>query len=859
MTTKNRCILCLAFGIVFVFGLLFLNFNKAYADVIYSENGEIKEVDTSFSGVGSEYITFRTYMVFNVYNEYTGKLIKQIPFENSVPDSDKIQGTYFLNLNGTKIATYINTGDNSKLYFEENYDSKIKNYLESDPDTNYIRNVSVKFIPLVKIYSRKNFVGPYNYDSDGNNYWDGLSDCTDSGWAVYVDTGKGKDAYGTPLSGFYSLNQTQINNITEIFEHGKYLKFTYALDVNLSVIYECNGGKITVSDVDGINLTVSNCTFTQKSSLGDMYVINEIPERNNHFFWYWSTEEFSVNEAPIDTGQYISNISSDVFFYEAGDTVEFFNENQITLFACWGTSPIDDLDKDSSHIHKYKKNKQKYGKCEICKGTIYCYVYLCSVCNEYMEGDPEIIDHTCIESTLGILNGSCTVCDEKSEDYIGIWIKGQEIVLAEPADYEVKREGHKFLYYAENYDGSGERFYPGDVYKFDNFGEVETIYAIYEPLELTLTFDFNKESALYAVITGENITVTVSYDDFCDDMPTPEIDKGYVFEGWYSESKGEMLTSGDRYGISQNEILKAQYTPCEYTVYLDINAPENAKNLVNTGIDSGKAGLYNAKYGTKFENIIPFFAVPVADNYELKGWYVSGEKDYLNSDDIFLYTDDIIVKGEWKIKTCSVTLDPGEDAYIYNLNSGEDAYIFDLNPGEKYTLTIPYGTILSGEYLLPAASRKGFDFLNWNTRDNGYGEDVQNGTKFLITEDVTLYPKWQGKKYKITFDYSEKWKYDAEELKNADMKYLCVTYGERVTGLPTPKRKGYTFLGWSIKNVVYDNKSNGDKDAPYVTETMKYEFLSDITLYAVWEALTVYVNYDFNYDYTIEIPLKDSE
>lgn len=49
--------------------------------------------------------------------------------------------------------------------------------------------------------------------------------------------------------------------------------------------------------------------------------------------------------------------------------------------------------------------------------------------------------------------------------------------------------------------------------------------------------------------------------------------------------------------------------------------------------------------------------------------------------------------------------------------------------------------------------KSGYTFMNWNTADHGYGTNYSAGNTFSITEDVTLYAKWQNDSYtgKFTF------------------------------------------------------------------------------------------------------------
>lgn len=150
---------------------------------------------------------------------------------------------------------------------------------------------------------------------------------------------------------------------------------------------------------------------------------------------------------------------------------------------------------------------------------------------------------------------------------------------------------------------------------------------------------------------------------------------------------------------------------------------------------------------------------------------------------------------------CEVQTGPIKEYKImYETNGGSI-----INPQ-----TYPVGSIITK----PADPvREGYDFGGWHG-DEGLTEDFIFDK--MPDKDITVYAKWIGKEYTITFDVNE-----GEELESNTKK---VIFGETYGTLPTPNRKGYGFLGW------YDERIVGNK----ITVDTTFQNTKDQTLYAHW-------------------------
>ncbi|MCL1885919.1 MAG: InlB B-repeat-containing protein, partial [Dehalococcoidia bacterium] len=144
-------------------------------------------------------------------------------------------------------------------------------------------------------------------------------------------------------------------------------------------------------------------------------------------------------------------------------------------------------------------------------------------------------------------------------------------------------------------------------------------------------------------------------------------------------------------------------------------------------------------------------------------------------------------------------------------------------------------------FTLPANAftRPGFTFSHWNTRANGTGTSWQNEWEFSPWEyasDMTFYAQWvPDNKFSVIYDGNG----NTSGTAPIDINSLYLG-GSMVTvlGQGNLARTGYTFLGWSTSATA--------TSATY-TAGATFTINSNVTLYAVWQALPTYrVTYNGN-------------
>lgn len=126
-------------------------------------------------------------------------------------------------------------------------------------------------------------------------------------------------------------------------------------------------------------------------------------------------------------------------------------------------------------------------------------------------------------------------------------------------------------------------------------------------------------------------------------------------------------------------------------------------------------------------------------------------------------------------------------------------------------------------------TRTGYQFLNWNTKQDGSGTTYNPGEKYTVNASLALYAKWKINTYTIS--------YNANGGKNAPSNGTKTYNISYTISKDKPVRTGYSFVNWNTKldgtGVSYNS---GDAYTKNV----------GLTLYATWKKVTYTVTYDAN-------------
>ena len=270
---------------------------------------------------------------------------------------------------------------------------------------------------------------------------------------------------------------------------------------------------------------------------------------------------------------------------------------------------------------------------------------------------------------------------------------------------------------------------------------------------------------------------TVTYGSHYGELPTPTRE-GYTFAGWFTEKDGgTQVTKETVVKTVADHTLYAHWTANTYTVKFDANE--------GTVTSAEQTVTYGSHYGE--------LPTPTREGYTFAGWFTEQNG------------------GTKVMADTKVTTAENHTLYAYWMQNIYDVS-FDANGGkEAYEpKKVRHGDVYGTFPLTP--TRTGYEFAGWYTEKDG-GAKVELGD--VVTSSHTLYAHWTANEYTVTFDAN------GGTVTPETMK---VTYGSHYGELPTPTRKGYTFVGW------FTNPNGGTQ----VKADAEVTTAADRTLHAHW-------------------------
>lgn len=262
------------------------------------------------------------------------------------------------------------------------------------------------------------------------------------------------------------------------------------------------------------------------------------------------------------------------------------------------------------------------------------------------------------------------------------------------------------------------------------------------------------------------------------ELPTEEnLNKvGYTFAGWEDEITGGSVEKIPTNATGIKRVV-AQWKANTYNVTFEANE--------GTVTPAEQTVTYGSHYGE--------LPTPTREGYTFVGWFTEqngGTK--VMADTKVTTAEDHTLYAYWMQNIYDVRFDA---------NGGKEAY-----EPKKVRHGDAYGTFP------PTPTRIGYEFAGWFT-------DAKDGTQVkpedVVTASHTLYAHWTASTYTVTFDANGGTVTPATQE---------VTYGSTYGELPTPTRKGYTFVGWFT----------GAKDGRQVKADAEVTTAADRTLYAHW-------------------------
>ena len=286
---------------------------------------------------------------------------------------------------------------------------------------------------------------------------------------------------------------------------------------------------------------------------------------------------------------------------------------------------------------------------------------------------------------------------------------------------------------------------------------------------------------------GDELVDTIeTYGNEEISMPAAPKKEGFTFKGWFSD-KGiwkDELTKDTFVGQVLTEDVNV------YAYYLENETPVASEYTITFYIDGEAVDSIE----TSGNERLTLPAAPEKDDHTFEGWFFDNgtwqERLTANTYEETPLTEDVSVYAYYKKIGGSEPEQPQEYTVIFEVDHG--------------TPIAPITTSRIDEE--PQTTRDGYTFAGWY-KDGGF---VKNAVfPYEVTEDQTLYAKWEKNKYTVRFDTD-------------GGTYVSDMIVSVIDRSPETTRDGYEFEGW------YTDKTFSNKIS------FPYEVTEDLTLYAKW-------------------------
>lgn len=310
-----------------------------------------------------------------------------------------------------------------------------------------------------------------------------------------------------------------------------------------------------------------------------------------------------------------------------------------------------------------------------------------------------------------------------------------------------------------------------------------TLYAKWTPKTYTVNYRMSNSTSGTIYTKAEN----QAYDSIMSAPVVAPTKDGYTFAGWYADTGYNQPWNFEEpfrpSGASTTVNLFAKWDINSYTVTFDLQYDEKIET---------EQIEYNSTISKK----------PERYGYTFDGWYKS---------------TDFTSGNKWS----STAKTPANDMTLYaKWTPNKYKVTFNSQGGTSVTAqTIEYGSKCTPK----TPTKTGYSFDGWYRNAECTGE-AWNFETDVVTDNITLYAKWIGDVYTVTFDTQGGSPVEAQQ----------VSRDQFVTRPEDPTREGHTFKGW------YTAKSGGSKFS--FTTGIK----EDKVIYAQWTINEYKVTFEKN-------------
>lgn len=294
---------------------------------------------------------------------------------------------------------------------------------------------------------------------------------------------------------------------------------------------------------------------------------------------------------------------------------------------------------------------------------------------------------------------------------------------------------------------------------------------------------------------------------------------GYTEDGWFlivdDTVRGTEIKADTEVAMPDNHriFLKRSIAPVTVTVSEDITKDYDGEKIVLTASTEEYTGLRYAYQWYKDGEVLAGKndkTLTLDGNVADSGVYTV-KLTVTNAQDSGVITENDAVSTEAEVK---VVINKINNSLTYNYNGADEK--------DSTVETIESTVTVDADKEI---TRKGYDFLGWNTKADGTGDSYKSGDELTFVDNgnggeaVTLYAQWKGKEYKLTFKIKEDPDFKEDVKLNFTSK--TVVYGEKVGQFPYATRKDHILVWY-------------DKDGKRVNSETVYLVEGDSTYTGVW-------------------------
>lgn len=313
----------------------------------------------------------------------------------------------------------------------------------------------------------------------------------------------------------------------------------------------------------------------------------------------------------------------------------------------------------------------------------------------------------------------------------------------------------------------------------------------YANCSLEATYEPHVYSA--KVMTAKsNVMVAITYtveDEPEDVLDEPQQLDGYVFDGWFTDSKFKKPFTGDfmdYVDLKEPLVLYPHYSLDGWTLTWDLQGGKFIANVLD-------------EYTILTDVPLPNGDIVKKDGYSLKGWSMNGKLiDY--------FTPTIM-----RDATLTAVWEPNEYTITVYSNNGQEPYTQKVLYDDYYALTAP--------------TYKGHTFNNFTAG----GKEISAFGIYNYTTNITVFANYTANTYNLA--------YISDGITIATQE---VTYGKSYSLKIPDTKANYEFAGW------YDKQVGGSKVTDGVFKTDH-----DMAVYASWQKVLT-INLESDSEYTID-------